>query len=116
MEAKSLCHSIQREIMNGNGIEDVLELLAEAGVEPKKWKQAQAITDAVVRLIDNTRMMKNRGFTLRELREKTMRVASVGPVAVLNNAIVRTPQKKIYPNDLCPCGSGKKFKNCCKNK
>lgn len=21
--------------------------------------------------------------------------------------------KKIYPNDLCPCGSGKKFKNCC---
>lgn len=23
---------------------------------------------------------------------------------------------KIYPNDLCPCGSGKKYKNCCKNK
>lgn len=21
--------------------------------------------------------------------------------------------KKIYPNDLCPCGSGKKFKKCC---
>ncbi len=21
--------------------------------------------------------------------------------------------KKIYPNDLCPCGSGKKYKNCC---
>ncbi|MDO4614532.1 MAG: preprotein translocase subunit SecA [Lachnospiraceae bacterium] len=21
-------------------------------------------------------------------------------------------QKKIYPNDLCPCGSGKKYKNC----
>ncbi len=23
--------------------------------------------------------------------------------------------KKIYPNDLCPCGSGKKFKKCCGN-
>ena len=23
--------------------------------------------------------------------------------------------KKIYPNDLCPCGSGKKYKKCCKN-
>lgn len=22
---------------------------------------------------------------------------------------------KIYPNDLCPCGSGKKFKKCCMN-
>ena len=22
-------------------------------------------------------------------------------------------QKKIYPNDLCPCGSGKKYKKCC---
>lgn len=26
-------------------------------------------------------------------------------------------QTKIYPNDLCPCGSGKKYKKCCgKNK
>lgn len=24
--------------------------------------------------------------------------------------------KKIYPNDPCPCGSGKKYKKCCKNK
>ena len=24
--------------------------------------------------------------------------------------------RKIYPNDPCPCGSGKKYKNCCKNK
>lgn len=22
--------------------------------------------------------------------------------------------KKIMPNDLCPCGSGKKYKHCCK--
>lgn len=24
--------------------------------------------------------------------------------------------KKVYPNDLCPCGSGKKYKHCCMNK
>ena len=24
--------------------------------------------------------------------------------------------KKIYPNDPCPCGGGKKYKKCCKNK
>ena len=22
-------------------------------------------------------------------------------------------EKKVYPNDPCPCGSGKKYKNCC---
>ncbi|MBQ9613337.1 MAG: SEC-C domain-containing protein [Lachnospiraceae bacterium] len=21
-------------------------------------------------------------------------------------------EKKVYPNDPCPCGSGKKYKNC----
>ena len=26
---------------------------------------------------------------------------------------VRRTEKKIYPNDPCPCGSGKKYKNCC---
>ena len=26
---------------------------------------------------------------------------------------VKRVEKKIYPNDSCPCGSGKKYKNCC---
>lgn len=30
--------------------------------------------------------------------------------------IVNRTIKKIYPNDPCPCGSGKKYKKCCKNK
>lgn len=33
----------------------------------------------------------------------------------LNTPVVK--EKKIYPNDPCPCGSGKKYKKCCgKNK
>lgn len=28
-----------------------------------------------------------------------------------NEPIVK--DKKIYPNDPCPCGSGKKYKKCC---
>ena len=34
-----------------------------------------------------------------------------------DDSAVREPkkraEKKVYPNDLCPCGSGKKYKNCC---
>ena len=30
----------------------------------------------------------------------------------LDGRVVRV-EKKIYPNDPCPCGSGKKYKKCC---
>ena len=30
----------------------------------------------------------------------------------LNGEPIRV-EKKIYPNDSCPCGSGKKYKKCC---
>ena len=37
-----------------------------------------------------------------------------------DDSAARTPQKrqtqKIYPNDPCPCGSGKKYKQCCGRK
>ena len=26
---------------------------------------------------------------------------------------VKRVEKKVYPNDPCPCGSGLKYKNCC---
>ncbi len=29
------------------------------------------------------------------------------------NGEQRIIQKKVYPNDPCPCGSGKKYKKCC---
>ena len=29
---------------------------------------------------------------------------------------VKSSEKKIYPNDPCPCGSGKKYKQCCMRK
>jgi len=38
------------------------------------------------------------------------------PVMDLPNGLdgpVKMTQKKVYPNDPCPCGSGKKFKKCC---
>ncbi len=40
-------------------------------------------------------------------------MASKAPKA---NHNVRRTEKKIYPNDPCICGSGKKYKHCCKGK
>ena len=37
-----------------------------------------------------------------------------------DDTAVREPKKrenvKVYPNDPCPCGSGKKYKQCCGRK
>jgi len=37
-----------------------------------------------------------------------------------DNTVAKAPAKrsnvKVYPNDLCPCGSGKKYKQCCGRK
>ena len=30
--------------------------------------------------------------------------------------LMRHNQRKLYPNDPCPCGSGKKYKKCCGKK
>ncbi len=30
-----------------------------------------------------------------------------------DSQIVKREEKKVYPNDPCPCGSGKKYKKCC---
>lgn len=30
-----------------------------------------------------------------------------------NGEIISKSEKTVYPNDPCPCGSGKKFKKCC---
>ena len=45
------------------------------------------------------------------LREAAPYLGEMG----LGGSAVRV-EKKIYPNDPCPCGSGKKYKKCCGKK
>ncbi len=45
-------------------------------------------------------------------REEVAKVTGTNKDASTAKAPVRREEKKVYPNDLCPCGSGLKFKNC----
>lgn len=40
---------------------------------------------------------------------------AIEPSIVIPPPYIRT-SKKVYPNDPCTCGSGKKFKKCCNGK
>ena len=70
---------------------------------------------------NNTRMLDFRGYTPNEVSraEQAAAPAPVAPampsfVPMANTpAVNMKPKKKVYPNDPCPCGSGKKYKKCC---
>jgi preprotein translocase subunit SecA len=51
------------------------------------------------------------------IEQKIEREEQAKPMATnKDDSLVKKPvarkKKKIYPNDPCPCGSGKKYKNC----
>ena len=46
-------------------------------------------------------------------REEVVKVTGTNKDDTLAKAPVRRAEQKIYPNAPCPCGSGKKYKQCC---
>lgn len=69
--------------LSGKKKKRLAKLLDDAGAYVRRWELA--------------------GHTYAELQPKQKHAE------VLDFA----PRKKIYPNDPCPCGSGKKYKHCC---
>ncbi len=70
-------------------------------------EMTQGITEDTIRTLFNVRV---------EQKVEREQVAEETSTNRDDNAIktpVKRKNKKIYPNDPCPCGSGKKYKNCC---
>lgn len=100
-EADEAAEKIQRAMSSAERIGEVIQLLGDLGIEPETMKDAEKLRKRVTALWNKTRMLIHRGHTPEEME--------------LQKAQNKIP-KKIYPNDPCPCGSGKKYKNCCRNK
>ena len=49
-------------------------------------------------------------------REQVAQVTGTNKDDSLGKTPVKRDEAKVYPNDPCPCGSGKKFKQCCGRK
>ena len=49
-------------------------------------------------------------------REQVAKVTGTNKDTSLANAPKKREAAKVYPNDPCPCGSGKKYKQCCGRK
>ncbi len=65
---------------------------------------------------DTVRMLYHIKVEQKVEREEVAKVTGTNKDESLTKAPKRREDKKIYPNDPCPCGSGKKYKQCCGRK
>lgn len=63
---------------------------------------------------DTVRMLLRVQIERKIEREQVVKETGTNKDDAVANAPKRRANKKILPNDPCPCGSGKKFKYCCK--
>lgn len=116
--------AIQNYISMGTEPRAVIEALEDFDIRVKSKRQINRLMDALMPLWNNTRMLVLRGFTPLEIADMEVGKESDNAVdldvskAQKDNIIdfQKAKKSKIYPNDPCPCGSGKKYKNCCKKK
>ena len=70
-------------------------------------EMTQNIKEETVRLLFHVRIEQ------KVEREQVAKVTGTNKDDTVQKGPVKRMQAKVYPNDPCPCGSGKKYKNCC---
>jgi len=72
------------------------------------------MTDSIAK--NTIRMLFHIRVEQKVEREQVAKVTGTNKDESLVRAPKKREEKKIYPNDPCPCGSGKKYKQCCGRK
>ena len=73
-------------------------------------EMTNAIAEMTVRILFHIRVEQ------KVEREQVAKVTGTNKDESAARAPKKREEKKIYPNDPCPCGSGKKYKQCCGRK
>ena len=73
-------------------------------------EMTQNIKEDTIRLLFHVRIEQ------KVEREQVAKVTGTNKDDTLQKGPVKRESAKVYPNDPCPCGSGKKYKQCCGRK
>lgn len=65
---------------------------------------------------DTIRLLYHVRIEQKVEREQVAKVTGTNKDESVQKGPARRAQEKVYPNDPCPCGSGKKYKQCCGRK
>jgi hypothetical protein len=92
------------------GIQGISELLRKYSLVFSGEKQVQVFFNLLMEARNNTRLWSNKGYSPNEMRKLLeKRFPKKDP-----SQIIVPERKKIGLNAPCPCGSGKKYKKCCR--
>ena len=110
---------IYKECSMDGRMSAIMENLNQKGIQFND-EQLEKFTKLIMEANNNTRMLEFRGYTPNEISGAVWPFATGKPHTAMPNSFVPTAMpmqpasaRKIYPNDPCPCGSGKKYKKCC---
>lgn len=95
LQAQNTSREIQAIFRQGGSINDVITYLTDQKNLSSRMLGDKQLLSSLNEMFSHTRLMLNRGNTAAETVK------------------LKKKKTKIYPNSPCPCGSGKKYKNCC---
>lgn len=119
-EADNLCALICQELAKGKMLSEITRVLMKDGMLLSSDRQAEKYASLMADANNHTRMFELRGHMPAEMPESRHAFAGydtkIVPMRGTTDQQAEPKEKKIYPNDPCPCGSGKKYKKCCGRK
>ena len=78
------------------------------------YEMFDALTDNIKE--DTVKLLFHVKVEQKVEREQVAQVTGTNKDDSLGKTPMKRAEAKVYPNDPCPCGSGKKYKNCCGRK
>ena len=88
-------------------VNDITLCDTEIGLFIPIEKMSQNIKEETIRLLFHVRVEQ------KVEREQVANVTGTNKDDSVQKGPVKRDTAKVYPNDPCPCGSGKKYKQCC---
>lgn len=98
-----LLYQVQTEIRLGGKRSEVMAVFEAQGISFESEELAKTFAGIINDVWNYSRLVLNRGHKPHEMVMKGLEEVSVQ----------RKNVQKVYPNNPCPCGSGKKYKKCC---
>lgn len=143
-EATIWCLDIWNSYLVGESPADLLNDMVSDGIEITSDDKLDELLSLLIEVSNGTRILENRGHKPIELFEQNERMNNLAVLndsykadsilkeadkhlksmgisvdtTSVSSATISSPasDRKIYPNEPCPCGSGKKYKKCCGRK
>lgn len=119
--AEDFCYNIHGMCKFEFEMQSIMESFNEQNINFRDIDQVNEVMSLITALSNNIRIWTNNGHTPHEIFEKfekpNLKPLPSQPYDIRgSNVIDINTKKKVGRNNPCPCGSGKKYKNCCMNK